>query len=153
MRPSPPTNVLVLEDDPNDALLIKRAFTGADCRTFICRNTSEARAYFLGAGMYADRDRFPFPEVFVTDLRLNEESGIQFLEWVRAFNESKNLPVIVLSGVATPSDILALQRLRATRVLIKPADAVALQALLTLASRELFPPVERFEAPRGVREN
>jgi len=153
MRSSAPTNVLVLEDDADDALLIKRAFTGADCRTFICRNTSEARAYFLGAGMYADRDLFPFPELFVTDLRLNEESGIQFLAWVRAFDESKDLPVIVLSGADTPSDILAVQRLRAKRVLIKPANPVALQALLTLAFRELYPIMERSEAGAGVRES
>src|SRR5687768_2782297 len=152
MTHSASTNVLVLEDDANDALLIKRAFTGAACRTFICRNTSEARAYFLGAGMYADRDLFPFPELFVTDLRLNEESGIQFLAWVRALDECKDLPVIVLSGAITPSDILAVQRLRATRVLIKPANPVDLQALLSLASRELCPAVERFHAGRAVRE-
>ena len=49
------TNVLVLEDDAGDAILIRRAFTGQTCRAFICRNTSEARAYFLGSGMYSER--------------------------------------------------------------------------------------------------
>ena len=130
-------NVLVLEDDANDAILIQRAFTGPACCAAVCRNTSEARAYFLGSGMYADRGLFPFPEVFVTDLRLGEESGIKFLAWVRAFPRSKDLPVIVLSGAATPRDILAVQRLRATRVLIKPVDSAALQAVLVLACREL----------------
>src|SRR5256885_1586953 len=113
------TNVLVLEDDAGDAILIRRAFTGETCRAFICRNTSEARAYFLGSGMYSDRELYPFPELFVTDIRLGEESGLQFLAWVRVFEDSKNLPVIVLSGAATRSDILAAQRLGATRVLIK----------------------------------
>jgi two-component system response regulator len=135
------TNVLVLEDDADDAILIRRAFTGETCRAFICRNTSEARAYFLGSGMYADRVLYPFPEVFVTDLRLGEESGIQFLAWVRAFENSKDLPVIVLSGAATRSDILAAQSLGATRVLIKPADPIALQDMLIATSRELCPPI------------
>jgi CheY-like chemotaxis protein len=140
MRNLPPTtNVLVLEDDPNDAILIRRAFTGAARRAFVCRNTSEARAYFLGAGMYSNRDAFPFPDLFVTDLRLGEESGIQFLAWVRSFEPAKDLPVIVLSGAATPADVLAVQRLRASRVLIKPSDPVALQDLLILAARELCP--------------
>src|SRR5436305_11482190 len=70
------TTFLVLEDDANDALLIRRAFTNAACRAFVCRNTSEARAYLVGAGMYGNRDRFPFPDIFMTDLRLGDESGI-----------------------------------------------------------------------------
>ncbi|HUS35523.1 MAG TPA: response regulator [Verrucomicrobiae bacterium] len=135
------TNVLVLEDDANDAILIRRAFTGQTCRAFICRNTSEARAYFLGSGMYSDRNSYPFPELFVTDLRLGEESGIQFLAWVRAFDGAKDLPVIVLSGAVTPSDILAVQALGATRILIKPADPIAMQDLLIVTSRELCPTV------------
>ena len=135
------TNVLVLEDDANDAILIRRAFTGHSCRAFICRNTSEARAYFLGSGMYADRDLYPFPDIFVTDLRLGEESGVQFLAWVRAFDAARELPVIVLSGAPSPSDVSAVRNLGATRVLIKPVDPIALQDMLILASRELCPSV------------
>jgi two-component system, response regulator len=135
------TNVLVLEDDAGDATLIRRAFTGQTCRAFICRNTSEARAYFLGSGMYADRNLYPFPELFVTDLRLGEESGVQFLAWVRAYPPAKDLPVIVLSGALSEADTLAVQKLRATRILIKPSDPIALQDMLILASRELCPSV------------
>ena len=138
------TNVLVLEDDADDAILIRRAFKATALRVFVCRNTSEARAYILGSGMYADRELFPFPELFVTDLRLGEESGIQFLAWVRAFPASKDLAVIVLSGAVTSSEILAVQRLRAARVLIKPADPIALQNLLILAAREVCPDAERY---------
>src|SRR5687767_12996700 len=140
------TNVLVLEDDANDAILIRRAFTGQTCRAFICRNTSEARAYFLGSGMYSNRDLYPFPELFVTDLRLGEESGIQFLAWVRAFEGAKSLPVIVLSGAPSPSDVSAVRYLGATRILVKPVDPIALQDMLILASRELCPAVVEWNA-------
>jgi CheY-like chemotaxis protein len=130
---------LVLEDDANDAILIRRAFTNAACRAFVCRNTSEARAYLQGAGMYADRERFPFPEVFVTDLRLGEESGVLFLSWLRSREELKDLPVIVLSGAATPADIAAVKRLGASRILQKPGDPEGLQTLLlNLASQLCF---------------
>jgi DNA-binding response OmpR family regulator len=139
-------NVLVLEDDANDAILIRRAFTGQTCWAFICRNTSEARAYFLGSGMYADREVYPFPELFITDIRLGEESGIQFLAWVRAFDDAKDIPVIVLSGAATRSDILAAQTLGAARVLIKPSDPIALQDMLIVTSRELCPRLVRRHA-------
>src|SRR5207253_719743 len=113
---------LVLEDDPDDAILIRRAFTNSACRAFVCRNTSEARAYLLGAGMYGDRDRFPFPEMFVTDLRLGDESGVKFLAWLRSQEALKNLPVIVVSGAATPQDTHILKQLRVNRILSKPAN-------------------------------
>jgi CheY-like chemotaxis protein len=122
-------NVLVLEDDPGDALLIRRAFQKAGCDPFICRNTSEATAYLLGSGMYSDRRLYPLPDILITDLRLGQDSGIKLLSWLRS-THLKDLPVVVLSGAATPGDILAVQRLKAERVLIKPSNPDDLFAML-----------------------
>ncbi|HUS33971.1 MAG TPA: response regulator [Verrucomicrobiae bacterium] len=134
------TTFLVLEDDANDALLIRRAFTNAACSAFVCRNTSEARAYLVGAGMYADRTRFPFPDIFITDLRLGDESGLQFLEWLRAKKELKDLPVIILSGKATQKDIAAAKALGVSRIWNKPGDAAALQKMIRELGEELVSP-------------
>jgi DNA-binding response OmpR family regulator len=128
---------LILEDDANDAILIRRAFMRAGCNAFICRNTSEARAYLLGAGMYSERDKFPSPEIFVLDIRLGEESGVDFLAWLRSKNEFRDLTVIVLSGAATPEDVRAVKRLGVSNVLQKPSDPIAFQDLLAIVSREL----------------
>lgn len=130
------TTFLVLEDDANDALLIRRAFTNASCNAFVCRNTSEARAYLVGAGMYADRTRFPFPDIFMTDLRLGDESGLQFLEWLRKKDELKELPVIVLSGSATAKDIAAAKSLGAERIWQKPGDSLVLQKMIKKVASE-----------------
>jgi CheY-like chemotaxis protein len=128
---------LVLEDDADDAILIRRAFTNSACRVFVCRNTSETRAYLLGAGMYADRQRFPFPELFVTDLRLGDESGVKFLAWLRSQKALKDVPVIVISGTATPQDIQSLKRLGVENIYTKPADPFRLEALLLGLAGEL----------------
>ena len=133
------TTFLILEDDANDALLIRRAFTNTACNAFVCRNTSEARAYLLGAGMYADRSQFPFPEIFVTDIRLADESGVQFLQWMRHKPEFARLPVIVLSGAATPLEIQQSKDLGASRIVQKPGEPRALQELLVDLSREFCP--------------
>jgi len=133
------TTFLILEDDANDALLIRRAFTNTACNAFVCRNTSEARAYLLGAGMYSDRSQFPFPEIFVTDIRLADESGVQFLQWMRLRPEFARLPVIVLSGAATPLEIQQAKELGASRILKKPGDPRALQEVLMELSREFCP--------------
>ena len=132
-------NVLVLEDDPGDAFLIGRAFKNSGCDAFVCRNTSEAAAYLLGSGMYCDRSHYPFPDMFVSDIRLDQDSGIHFLAWLRSVSELKDLPVIILSGAATPNDIQAVQRLKADRVLIKPSDPEALNKMLQEISSEICP--------------
>jgi CheY-like chemotaxis protein len=145
------TTFLVLEDDANDALLIRRAFTNAACHAFVCRNTSEARAYLVGAGMYADRTRFPFPDIFITDLRLGDESGLQFLEWMRGKKELKDLPVIILSGKATSKDLTAAKALGVSRVWNKPGDAVELQRMIRELGEELVSPLRSEEAPAPAR--
>lgn len=128
---------LVLEDDASDALLIRRAFTNAACHAFVCRNTSEARAYLVGAGMYGDRARYPFPDIFITDLRLGDESGLQFIEWIRSKPELKNLPIIVLSGKATARDMTAAKTLGVSRIWQKPGDPVILQNMIQELSQGL----------------
>ena len=145
------TTFLVLEDDANDALLIRRAFTNAACHAFVCRNTSEARAYLMGAGMYADRTRFPFPDIFMTDLRLGDESGVHFLEWLRGKEELQQLPVIVLSNSASANEVAAANSMGVSRVLQKPRDPAVLQSMIDKLSREFCGKNGGAELPRRAQ--
>lgn len=140
------TTFLILEDDPDDALLIRRAFTNSLSWAFVCRNTSEARAYLLGAGMYADRSKFPAPEIFVTDVRLGEESGVQFLDWMRDQPNLRNIPVIVLTGSATPQEVETARKLGASRILQKPGNPFALEEMLSDLASELSPDSNKTES-------
>src|SRR5258706_11046470 len=96
------------------------------CSAFICRNTSEARAYMMGAGMYSDRVKFPFPDAIVSDLRLGEESGIEFLHWLRTVPAFKDIPIVLLSGSASPNEMATAAELNGIKVLRKPAELNAL---------------------------
>jgi CheY-like chemotaxis protein len=120
---------LVIEDNADDATLIRRAFdTVESCNAFVCRNISEARAYIQGAGMYKDRGQFTFPNGVICDLRLGEESGTQFLTWLKGTEFSK-LPVFILSG-ATPKELAAARSFGAVAVLRKPGKFEELQSML-----------------------
>lgn len=152
MEQEPRKAFLVLEDDPDDAILIRRAFLNADCQAFVCRNTSEARAYLTGAGMYGDRERFPFPDVFVTDIRLGDESGLHFMMWLKSRPDLKRLPVVVLSGAATARDFRLAKELGAARILQKPADPVDLELMILTLSRDLsLAASDRSALGRGAR--
>src|SRR4051794_20225380 len=89
--------------------------------------------------MYGNRDRFPFPDIFMTDLRLGDESGIHFLEWLRGKEEFKQLPVMILSGAVSPTEVAAAKKLGVSRVLQKPGDPAILIRMIESLSREFCP--------------
>jgi two-component system, response regulator len=130
---------LVIENDADDAFLIRRAFSLIpNCTSFVCRNTSEARAYVLGAGIYSQRDLFPIPHTIICDLRLQDESGVQFIDWHLKSEEQVRAPLVVLSGSASPAEIAQVATLGVDRILQKPNNFEALRTILSGIAEELF---------------
>ena len=72
----------------------------------------------------------------MTDLRLGDESGLQFLEWLRGKEELQELPVIVLSGSPSPKDISAAKSMGVLRVWHKPRDPAVLQSMIAQLAEE-----------------
>jgi CheY-like chemotaxis protein len=137
------SNFLIVENDPNDAFLIHRALTSAKCgASFVCRNPSEAKSYLRGAGMYADRHRYPLPKVVITDLRMGAESGIELVDWIRKQDSPlNNTTVIILTGSASELQFDAAEKVGAQGVYRKPTRLEDLQVLLTnIAAQYCSPP-------------
>jgi DNA-binding response OmpR family regulator len=128
---------LIVEDNSEDAFLIRRAFLDFECEPFVCRNTSEARAYLRGAGMYRDRGKFPFPEVIISDLRSGAESDIHFLRWVRTQEEMNGVPFILLTDGGIPEQMALALEVGATKAVAKPTDSAAFHDLMVGLLREL----------------
>jgi DNA-binding response OmpR family regulator len=124
-------NFLVIEDNADDALLIKRAFAAThSCHAFVCRNVSEAKAYLNGSGMYQDREKFPFPNAVVSDMHLGLESAVDFLKWIKASEQFRTMPVVILSGTASTRECAVAGELGAVEVLRKPAKYEELRAMV-----------------------
>lgn len=77
------------------------------------------------------------PDVLLLDLNMPEVSGLDILERVRADDEMKQLPVIVLTSSSNPDAKLMALQLGATDFLSKPVDAseLALRMRNTLIAR------------------
>jgi CheY-like chemotaxis protein len=96
--------ILLVEDDRNDAFLIGRALKdlGFDGRLEHVADTHSARAYLSADGQFADRQKFPAPDIVVSDSILpGRGSGIELLEWMRKENFPET-PFVILSGEITP---------------------------------------------------
>jgi two-component system response regulator len=128
----------VIEDNADDAELIRRAFRAVEsCRALVCRNLSEGRAYIQGAGMNRDRREYPFPNAVICDLRLGGESGVEFVAWLKSIPEYCKVPIIVLSSSASDKELIGAKNSGASDVLRKPARFEESQALLTDLTRKL----------------
>jgi CheY-like chemotaxis protein len=136
--------ILVAEDDPGDALLLKRAFgkAGVEGHWFV-RDGLEAQDYLAGRPPFHDRSSFPFPRLLILDLKMPRVSGFEVLAWLREQPEFRRLPVVVLSGFEGQHDIDRAYALGANLYVIKPQDPEQLLSVVERLKRKyLLDPAE-----------
>jgi len=92
--------ILVVDDNSDDILLLKRMFRRSRIlNPMQAVNTVEdAICYLKGEGVYSDRTRCPFPTLLLVDLHLSDGSGFDVLRWIRDNKGNSPVGVVVLSG-------------------------------------------------------
>jgi CheY-like chemotaxis protein len=124
--------ILLIEDDPNDQVLIRRAFAKAKLMNplHMVDDGDAAVDYLAGDGQYADRQLHPLPTLILLDLKLPRRSGLEVLEWLRAQPGCRRIPVVVLTSSEDSADIARAYDLGANSYLVKPVDFDGLLELL-----------------------
>ena len=114
--------ILLVEDTPSDAILIRRGFDKTNVLNPIVwtKNGQEALGYLSGLGQYADRIRHPLPALILLDLDLPEMSGFELLQWKRTQPNIRRIPVVVLTIEGATSSVNAAYDLGVNSYLIKP---------------------------------
>ncbi|WP_420476923.1 response regulator [Noviherbaspirillum sp. ST9] len=116
---SPSRPVLLVEDNPVDVDLTKRAFARRKMANPIevARDGEEAVAYI--ARWEAGE---PTPLLILLDLKLPRVGGLEVLAQWRAHDVSRAIPVVVLTTSKEDSDIEAAYRLGANSYIVKPVE-------------------------------
>jgi CheY-like chemotaxis protein len=117
------STILIVEDDANDVLLIKRAFAKAGNANPIqvVTDGDQAVAYLKGDGQYEDRKAHPLPALVLLDLKLPRRSGLEVLEWIRSQEMSvRRIPVTMLTSSRETADINRAYDLGVNSYLVKP---------------------------------
>ena len=116
--------ILLVEDNDNDVLLIRRAFIQAKILNplQVVRSGQEAVAYLSGWGKYANRPEFPLPSLVLLDIKMPGMDGFEVLHWIRHVSPSPNLRVVMLSSSDLMRDVNTAYQLGANSFLIKPID-------------------------------
>ncbi len=118
-------SIAVVEDNPADAALLRDAIcrTGLSVEMTLLEDGQRAVAYLSEAH---DCD------LVVLDLSLPGMTGLEVLEHLRSRDESRALPVVVLSGSADPADVERSYRAGANSYICKP---VHLDGVLEMANQ------------------
>jgi len=134
---------LLVEDDPNDAFFVSRALKelGFNGKLEHLTDSFKARDYLAGVGAFSDRDKYPLPEIVVSDSTLpGKGSGIELLEWMRKNPALAEAPFVMLSGEIT-NDVRQRANAAGVKLLLRKGSnfrdtAAALrEALLTMPDR------------------
>lgn len=116
MKAAEEIDILLVEDNPNDAELTLRALRKSDigARLAIARDGAEALEYLL-----SDR---PKPKVVFLDLKLPKIDGIEVLRRVRADDRAHSIPVVVLTSSQEERDINECYKLGVNSYVVKPVE-------------------------------
>ncbi|HWI59423.1 MAG TPA: response regulator [Bacillota bacterium] len=125
--------ILVVEDDPNDAFLLQRAFRKAriDSPVLFLQDGQEVLDYLQGStplGHPATGQ--PLPGLILLDLKMPLMDGFEVLQWLRARPAFGAVRVVVLSGMEDRATIERAYRLGADEFCCKPEDPTQLVQLV-----------------------
>lgn len=100
--------VLIADDSDDDRFFLKRAISRFPRFVVVGEVTDgeAAIAYLSGQTIFADRRRYPLPDLLLLDLKMPHKSGFEVLQWLRS-QHFPALTVVVLSGSPLPADIQA----------------------------------------------
>lgn len=117
------TDVLLVEDNPNDALLAIRSLKESKLANEIVhlKDGQQAIDYLLRQDQYRGRKGL-LPKVILLDLKLPKVNGLEVLKALRANPETKLVPIVILTSSQIESDLIESYKLGANSYIVKPVE-------------------------------
>jgi len=124
--------ILLVEDDDNDVFLVRKAAQAENAGhlVYAVRDGEQAIAYLKGNYEFSDREKFPVPNVILTDLKMPKLGGLELLHWLRTNTDYGVIPTIVYSSSHFEKDVREAYRLGANSYMCKPATLSGLIEML-----------------------
>lgn len=116
------SSILLVEDDPGHALLIRKNLRrgGIAHDIVVLDDGRKAVDYLFRQGEYADEHAAPI--LVLLDLNLPVMSGYQVLKAIKNDERTKHLPVVVLTTTDNPQEVARCYALGCNMYITKPVE-------------------------------
>jgi two-component system, sensor histidine kinase and response regulator len=122
--------VLVIDNDPDQLMLVRQAAARAGgLRIMSAESGTEALAQLEAR----ESMRLPYPDLVLTDLKMPDMSGLEFMRVLRTRTETSNVPVLFLTSSGYNRDRILVHLAGAGAFFEKPirfGDLVAMMKVL-----------------------
>jgi len=116
-------DILLVEDNPNDAELAMRALRKGKLANHITwvKDGAEALEFIFRTGAYAGRPD-QYPRLILLDLKLPKMDGIEVLKRLKADERTRVIPVVMITSSAEESDVIESYKLGVNSYIVKPVE-------------------------------
>ncbi|MEC9491920.1 response regulator [Flexistipes sp.] len=116
--------ILLVEDNPNDVEMALRAFKKNKLANsiFVVEDGEEALNFIFTKGKFVERAEKNLPKIILLDLKLPKVDGLEVLREIKGDENTKVIPVVVLTSSKEESDIVESYKLGVNSYIVKPVD-------------------------------
>jgi two-component system, response regulator len=116
------TEILLIEDNPYDAELTVKALkkNHVSNRIMHVKDGAEALDFLLATGVREGKDIPQHIKIILLDLKLPKVDGLEVLQKIKSNEQTKLIPVVVLTSSKVESDIDKSYQFGANGYIVKP---------------------------------
>jgi CheY-like chemotaxis protein len=117
--------IVIVEDNYHDIEMITDALHELKINKKVCvlRDGVEATKYFFNSAGGLNFNISALPKLILLDLKLPKINGLEVLKALKMNEETRSLPVVILTSSNEQSDRINSYNLGANSYLVKPLDA------------------------------
>ncbi len=116
--------ILLVEDNPDDRELTIRALKKNNLanHVVVTKDGQEAIDFLFARGSFANRNTTEKPKVILLDLKLPKVDGLEVLRQIRLNEQTKLIPVVVLTSSHVERDLVESYKLGVNSYVVKPVE-------------------------------
>jgi two-component system response regulator len=118
------TEILLIEDNPQDVEITLRAFQKHHIanKIHVVRDGEEALECLFGTGRYAENSPCTNTRLILLDLKLPKVDGLEILQKCKSDPRTRGIPVVVLTSSREEQDLIQSYNLGVNSYVVKPVD-------------------------------
>ena len=126
--------ILLVEDNPADAEMTLRALRRNNLANKVhwVKDGEQALEFMFRTGAYTGRAPAAVPKLVMLDIKMPKVDGIEVLRRLKAHDETRTVPVVVMTSSNEERDVVESYRLGVNSYIVKP---VAFEAFTDTVSK------------------